>query len=131
MNLSIVKSIRTNNFNDERIMQKITGMWKDASDSLHKNETTYGVYHEYERDYKGDYSLSIAIEDINGESFIEIPKNEKYRIFKVDTTEEQGIFNTWSRIWEQEEAGILKRAYSFDFEKYYPNGAIEIHIAIR
>lgn len=131
LKLSILNSIRTNNFNDERVMQKITGLWKEASERLPKNENTYGVYHEYESDYKGDYSLSIAIEGINGESFIEIPKNEKYRIFKVDTSESQGIFNTWSKIWEQEQAGKLKRAYSYDFEKYYPNGEVEIHIAIK
>ncbi|WP_078596247.1 GyrI-like domain-containing protein [Evansella clarkii] len=130
MKLSIVKSIRTNNFNDEHVMQKITGMWKEASERLPKHESIYGVYHEYQSDYKGDYTLSISVEDSNGESFIEIPSNDPYRIFKVDTTE-QGIFNTWNSIWEQEEAGILNRAYSFDFEKYYPNGEIEIHIAIK
>ncbi|AXI08484.1 AraC family transcriptional regulator [Oceanobacillus zhaokaii] len=132
MKLSIITSIRTNNFNDERVMQKITEMWKEASNRLTKNENiTYGVYHNYESDYKGDYSLSVGSEDTNGKSFIEIPKNEKYEIFKVNTTEEQGIFNSWSKIWDQEEAGTLERAYSFDFEKYYPNGEIEIHIAIK
>jgi predicted transcriptional regulator YdeE len=75
--------------------------------------------------------LSIAIEDPRGEHFLEISKNEKYRIFKVDPYEEQGILNTWNKIWEQEEAGILKRAYSMDFEKYDPSGEVEIHIAIK
>lgn len=132
MKLKIIKSIRTNNFSDERVMQKITEMWKEASAHLtnHKN-LTYGVYYQYESNYKDNYSLSVAIEDNDGESFIEIPNNEKYEIFKVDTSEEQGIYNTWSKIWEQEEAGTLERAYSNDFEKYYPNGEIEIYIAIK
>ena len=113
-------------------MQKITEMWKEASDRLTNYENnTYGVYHEYESNYKGDYSLSVAIEDTFGESFIEISNNEKYEIFKVDTAEEQGIFKIWSKIWDQEEAGTLKRAYSYDFEKYYPNGEIEIYIAVK
>lgn len=69
MKLSIINSMRTNNFNDERIMQKITELWKEASERLTKNESiTYGVYYEYESDYKGDYSLSVAIEDKNGET---------------------------------------------------------------
>ncbi|MBP2079418.1 GyrI-like domain-containing protein [Oceanobacillus polygoni] len=130
MKLSIINSIRTNNFNDARAMEKIMEMWKKASDHLPKNETVYGVYHEYESDYRDDYSLSIAIEENIDES-IEIPKDEIYKIFKVDTTEEQGIFNTWSKIWNQEESVLLERAYSYDFEKYYPNGKIEIHIAIK
>ncbi|MEN1969208.1 hypothetical protein WMZ97_14175 [Lentibacillus sp. N15] len=50
---------------------------------------------------------------------------------KLDTKDEQGILNTWSKIWEQEESGALERAYSYDFEKYYPNGEIEIHIALK
>ena len=113
-------------------MQKITDMWKEVSSQLtnHKN-FTYGVYHQYESNYKGDYSLSIAIEDRDSESCIVIPNSEKYEIFKVDTSEEQGIYNIWSKIWKLEEEGTLVRAYSYDFEKYYPNGEIEIHIAIK
>jgi len=132
MKLTTINSIRTNNFSDDRVMQKITELWKDASNRLAKYESiTYGVYHEYESDYKGDYSLSIAIEDNGEKPVIEIPDHVKYEIFKVDTGEEQGIFNTWSKIWDQEESGTLKRAYSYDYEKYYPNGEIEIHIAIK
>ncbi|WP_017473607.1 GyrI-like domain-containing protein [Amphibacillus jilinensis] len=132
MKLAIINSIRTNNFNDERIMKKITEMWKEASRYLSKYEgVTYGVYHNYESDYKGDYSLSIGIEDHNGQSIIEIPEKENYEIFKVNTTEEEGIFNAWSKIWHQEETGAIERVYTFDFEKYYPNGEIEIHIAIK
>ncbi|WP_156291881.1 GyrI-like domain-containing protein [Oceanobacillus salinisoli] len=132
MKLSIISSIRTNNFNDELVGQKITEMWKEASKHLTKNENiTYGVYHNYESDYKGDYSLSIGMEDNNSNSFLEIPKNEKYLIFNVNTSEEQGIFNAWRKIWDQEEAGTLERAYSMDFEKYYPTGEIEIYIAVK
>lgn len=39
--------------------------------------------------------------------------------------------NTWKQIWEQENAGVLDRAYTYDFEKYYPSGKVEIHIAIK
>jgi predicted transcriptional regulator YdeE len=132
LKLTIINSIRTNNFNDDQLMQKITGLWKEASDRLTDREIiTYGVYHMYESDYKGDYSLSIAIEDNYSEPLLEIPNNAKYEVFNVDTTEEQGVLNTWKKIWELENAGTLERAYSYDFEKYYPNGEIEIHIAIK
>lgn len=132
MRLTMIKTIRTNNFNDDQMMPKIIELWKEASQHFTSNEQIkYGVYHEYESNYKGDYSLSVAIENKNEDSFIEIPKNEKYDIFKVDTTEEQGIINTWSKIWELEEAGTLKRAYTVDFEKYSPNGDVEIYIAVK
>ena len=39
-------------------MQKITEMWKEASNRLTNYENNiYGVYHEYESNYKGDYLL--------------------------------------------------------------------------
>ena len=67
----------------------------------------------------------------NGNSFIEIPENAKYEIYKVDTSDEQGIFKTWKKIWDQEDSGLLERAYTYDFEKYTPNGEFEIYIAIK
>lgn len=132
MNLTIIKSIRANNFKDEAIIQKIANMWEEAS-SIFKNhnEVTYGLYYDYESDYKGDYTLSVAIESSDNESPIKIPETSKYKIFEVDTLDEYGILNTWKEIWEREEKRDLERAYSFDFEKYYPNGQIEIHIAIK
>ncbi|MDV2686414.1 effector binding domain-containing protein [Alkalihalophilus lindianensis] len=132
MNLTIIKSVRTNNFEDEAIMQKITEMWKEASSALlNQDEVTYGLYHEYESDYKGDYTVSVAVESSNNVNTIKIPNISKYEIFKVDSLDENGILNTWKQIWEREEKGDLKRAYSFDFEKYNPNGQIEIHIATK
>ncbi|MEN1969207.1 hypothetical protein WMZ97_14170 [Lentibacillus sp. N15] len=83
MKVKIISSIRTNNFSDDRVMQKITGTWKEASGSLESyRNTVYGVYHDYESDYKGDYSLSVAMEDNDGEHAVEIP-NENYEIFKI------------------------------------------------
>lgn len=132
MKLTIINSVRTNNFNDDHLLQKITGLWKEASNLLTNQEIiTYGVYHQYESDYKGDYSLSIAIEDNNSEPSLEIANNTKYEIFSVDAKEEQGVVNTWKKIWQLESAGTLQRAYSYDFEKYYPDGKIKVYIAIK
>lgn len=131
MELTIINKIRTNNFNDERVMQKITDMWKGASIELSNYKgNTYGLYYEYESDYKGDYTLGVAIEG-KSESSIAIPHDIKHEIFKVNTDEEQGIFNAWNEIWKKEEEGQLNRAYTYDFEKYYPDGNIDIYIAVK
>src|SRR5699024_10353364 len=95
----------------------------------HYQGNTYGLYYDYESDYKGDYTLCVAIED-DRESSITIPNDATYEIFTVDTDDEQGIFKTWNEIWKKEEAGTLKRAYTYDFEKYYPDGKIDIYIAV-
>lgn len=131
MNVTILNSIRTNNFDDKQVMQKITGMWKNASTELAEHHgSIYGLYHEYESDYKGDYTLSVAIEGTN-ESSIHIPEETIYEVFKVDTEAEHGIFNTWRDIWNKEENDQLERAYTYDFERYKPDGAIDIYIAVK
>src|SRR5699024_9472395 len=91
---------------------------------------TYGLYYEYESDYKGDYTLGVAIEGVN-ESSITIGEDTKYEVFKVDMDSEQGMLNTWNEIWNKEKEGQLDRAYTYDFEKYYPNGTIDIYIAVK
>lgn len=131
LKLSIIQSIRTNNFKDVRLLKKISQLWEEVGEQLPENVIVYGVYHEYESDYKGDYSLSIATED-EANGTIEISSDEKYIVYKVDPTlGEQGVFTTWRNIWRQEEESEMERTYSIDFEKYYPNGEIEIHIAIK
>ncbi|WP_394138945.1 GyrI-like domain-containing protein [Cytobacillus oceanisediminis] len=131
MDFTVIKKVRTNNFNDDRIMQKISDMWKGASTELSNHEgITYGLYHEYDSDYKGDYTLCVAIDGKNEPSIV-IPDDTKYEIFTVNTDEEQGIFNTWNEIWNKEEEGKLKRAYTYDLEKYYPDGNIDICIAVK
>ncbi|QKG85374.1 AraC family transcriptional regulator [Kroppenstedtia pulmonis] len=130
MRLYIVNSIRTNNFTDEQMMQKMKDMWTEASQTQNTN-IIYGVYHEYESDYKGDYSLSVATEDSSDMPFIDISDTANYQIYCVDTVDEQGVIKTWKKIWGLEEEGKINRAYTYDYEKYYPNGDIEIYIAIK
>jgi predicted transcriptional regulator YdeE len=48
----------------------------------------------------------------------------------VDTSDEQGIFKTRKKIWDQEDSELLEWAYTYDFEKYTPNGEFEIYIAL-
>ncbi len=131
MELKVIEKIRTNNFNDEHVMQKITDMWKNASNVLtNKNENIYGLYHEYESDYRGDYTLCVAVEGID-KSSVSIPEDTKYEVFKVNTNDEQSIFNTWNEIWKKEDGNQLNWAYTYDFEKYYPDGNIDIYISVK
>lgn len=76
MKLTIISSVRTNNFNDDRLVEKIAGLWKEASIHLTQDQIIYGVYHNYESDYKGDYTLSIAIEDSQGNPSLKYQRTE-------------------------------------------------------
>lgn len=131
VHLFLLDSIRTNNFNDERVMEKIGALWKEVSRKLASHrDCIYGVYYDYASDYKGDYTLGIGIEG-DGSPRLDVPDTESCRIFKVDNKDAQGLLHAWKQIWALEEAGELRRAYTFDYEKYYPSGEIEIYIALK
>ncbi|MFD0713295.1 GyrI-like domain-containing protein [Paenibacillus sp. GCM10027626] len=136
MKLSLIRQTRTNNFDDPEMMNKIQELWKQASQQLHDPAAcTYGVYFDYASDYRGDYSLGVAVEakDVadTPHSLIDIPASAAYQIFKVDAQDELGVVKAWQKVWEQEGAGQLKRAYTVDYEKYNADSTIEIYIAVQ
>ena len=95
-----------------------------------KNEPYYGVYLNYESDFTGYYDVTVAQESKPEGSFstIEIEDLTWYEIFP---TTYESVVQTWQHIWNKEKQGLLKRAYKVDFEKYYPNGKVDIYISIR
>ncbi|MCM3042698.1 effector binding domain-containing protein [Paenibacillus motobuensis] len=130
MELYILESTRTNNFKDPDMYSKITGIWQNIQGRPEvANTVIYGVYHNYESNYKGDYDLSIATSSFTTTKKLTVAE-QGYKIFKVDRSKENGVFETWQRIWALEESGELDRAYTFDYEKYDVNGQIEIFIAV-
>ncbi|MBF0784964.1 AraC family transcriptional regulator [Muribacter muris] len=92
-------------------------------------EIYYGVYSNYQSDYKGDYDFAIAVEQPtdNGYPAIEI---EDLILYEKFITDRDHIAQTWQHIWLRCQQGLIKRAYTVDFEKYYPDGKVEIYIAI-
>jgi predicted transcriptional regulator YdeE len=123
--LYIIDSVETNNFNDSQIMLKIGGLWQKVTNIFPKDVVKYGVYHNYESDFKGNYTLSAAIESCNGSVPLEI--DGEYKVFDVDTTVEDPIVKTWEKVWKMP----IRRSYSFDFEQYNPDGTIQIYIAVK
>mgnify|MGYP000588283978 CR=1 FL=1 len=97
---------------------------------LTKNEPYYGVYLNYESDFTGYYDVAVAQESKPEGSFstIEMEDLTWYEIFPTTC---ELVVQTWQRIWNKEKQGLLKRAYKVDFEKYYPNGKVDIYISIR
>ncbi|MBP1039831.1 effector binding domain-containing protein [Vagococcus sp. BWB3-3] len=130
MKLNELASVRTNNVNDPEMTTKIQGVWGEAQAKLTQKMPLYGVYHAYESDYKGDYTLSIACEAGEEGAFLMIDDRAMYQVFPVDTSQERAVYQTWQRIWALEEQGDLSRSYKFDYEKYATDGSIEIFLGI-
>ena len=121
-------TIRTHN-TKENTAEKIGQLWQNNFAKLTKNEPYYGVYLNYESDFTGYYDVAVAQENKPEGSFstIEIEDLTLYEIFPTNC---ESVVQTWQHIWNKEKQGLLKRAYKVDFEKYYPNGKVDIYISI-
>ena len=129
LTLYLFATIRTHNIK-ENTAEKIGQLWQNNFAKLTKNEPYYGVYLNYESDFTGYYDVAVAQESKPEGSFstIEIEDLTWYEIFPTNC---ESVVQTWQHIWNKEKQGLLKRAYKVDFEKYYPNGKVDIYISIR
>lgn len=104
---------------------------------------TVAVYHDYESDASGPFSLLIGLEVSKqteapaGFIALDIPP-QKY----VTITSEQGpmpqvIIEAWQKVWSLTEQKKIDRIYSFDLEIYDEraqnpmNGQVDIRLAVK
>ena len=121
----IVQQRLNNNIADEII----PSLWQNNLNKLPQGHCCYGIYFNYATNYQADYDFAIASEVVLETDIpvIEIEDLSFYEIFRCNVDE---IYQTWQLIWEKEQQGLLKRAYSVDFEKYHSDGLVEIYIAV-
>lgn len=115
--------------NNDIANEMIPTLWQNNFDKLPQGHYCYGIYFNYATNHQADYDFAIASEAVL-ETYIpaiEIKDLSFYEIFRCKVDE---IYQTWQLIWEKEQQGLLKRAYSVDFEKYHPDGLVEIYIAV-
>ena len=121
----IVQQRLNNNIADEIIPP----LWQNNLDKLPQGHYCYGIYFNYATNYQADYDFAIASEVVSETDIpvIEIEDLSCYEVFRCKVDE---IYQTWQLIWKKEQQGLLKRAYSVDFEKHHPDGLVEIYIAV-
>ena len=121
----IVQQRLNNNIADEIILS----LWQNNLDKLPQGHYCYSIYFNYATNYQADYDFAIASEVVSETDIpvIEIEDLSCYEVFRCKVDE---IYQTWQLIWKKEQQGLLKRAYSVDFEKHHPDGLVEIYIAV-
>ena len=121
----IVQQRLNNNIADEIIPP----LWQNNLDKLPQGHYCYSIYFNYATNYQADYDFAIASEVVSETDIpvIEIEDLSCYEVFRCKVDE---IYQTWQLIWKKEQQGLLKRAYSVDFEKHHPDGLVEIYIAV-
>ncbi|MGX7058697.1 effector binding domain-containing protein [Vagococcus humatus] len=101
-------------------------LWEVATISLSNYKgARYVVYHHYHDPGIGDFTLSLATESLVTDTPLAMPK-QTFRKFSTKTS----ITNLWSQIHQLEQSGELRRAFTYDFEKYLPNGQIELYVSV-
>ena len=115
--------------NNDIANEMIPTLWQNNFDKLPQGHYCYGIYFNYAANYQADYDIAIASEAVLETDIpvIEIEDLSFYEVFRCKIDE---IYQTWQLIWKKEQQGLLKRAYSVDFEKYHPDGLVEIYIAV-
>lgn len=115
--------------NNDIANEIIPPLWQNNLDKLPQGHYCYGIYFNYAENYQADYDFAIASEAVLETDIpvIEIEDLSFYEVFRCQVDE---IYQTWQLIWKKEQQGLLKRAYSVDFEKYHSDGLVEIYIAV-
>lgn len=102
-------------FYSENVMTKIENKISDK---------VLAVYHNYESDANGDYSLMIGLmvdknaHPTSGLTKIDIPAQDYTQFTSNKGAMPGNIIETWQEIWKSTESKTINRAYSFDFELY-------------
>ncbi|WP_439241280.1 GyrI-like domain-containing protein [Lonepinella sp. BR2474] len=125
MQLYPIETITTSNDDINSIIK----LWQQHQQHLPVQQPYYGVYTNYVNNQLDKYEFSIATETPNNTGIqpYSIDSSIWYETFITST---EFIGKAWESIWHKSKQGLLKRAYSIDYEKYYPDGKVEIYISI-
>ncbi len=100
------------------------------------------LYYDYESDKNGAYTLLIgarvsSLDDIpEGMVGLEVPQEQRVVLRSAVGPVSSVVFDLWKKIWSLEDAKMLTRSYTIDYELYGaeshdPKKAlIEIHLAV-
>ena len=115
-------TIRTNN--SEEGIRKIAELWGDVLTGklplLSDGIIPISQYSNYESNEKGDYDISIV--GVKHNFFEDIEKEvEKGLYKKYEANDENGNVElctkkAWENVWNDTQSGILKRAFTIDYE---------------
>jgi len=131
--------VQTNNADEMNPKtQKIVPLWarffSEVLPTLGKDATVYGVYHNYESDDNGAFSVTVGADILEGtDEMKELTLEEgRYLMFPVKGELPQAIIDTWKQVWAYFEDPSIdeRRLYETDFEKYISMNEAQIYIGV-
>ena len=135
-------SVRTNNATEMLGEQgKIGGLYHAFAQQVvldyENGANLYGVYHHYESDHNGDFSVLVgsAPDKLSTTAKLEpiVLQAGDYLMFSRTGRMPNTVIELWKEIWAyfDDERNNDKRAYTTDFERYIGMDAVEVYIAIQ
>ena len=133
-------SIRTSNGTESnpetaQIMGVWQRLWGSGLLGPEQTDDICGVYHDYESDASGEYSLLVGSGVIAaGEGISEVTLEAgDYMVFAAQGAMPQIVMETWGRVWQHfaDPASEYQRTFTTDFERYPSPSEVEIHIAVK
>lgn len=110
---------------------RLPDLWRRAA----SDGDMVAVLTDYESGREGEYTQLVgreldAVGDLRtGELAVQIPAGP-YALFRTTGTPPGSIVEGWRRVWQAEDAGRLRRAWTTDFELWPAGGTPEIYVAI-
>ena len=135
-------SIRTNNADEMNPeTAKIGHLYQKFDDTVavdyQHGDRVYGVYHHYESDASGDFSVTAGFdgdEKLSKEKLelIELQAGN-YLVFDATGEMPQTVIDTWMTIWDYFSSEVCEhtRLFTTDFEFYKSQNEVAIHIAVK
>ena len=131
---------RTNNANEISENAKIGALHQSFNQQIMidyaQGGMLYGVYHDYQTDHKGDFSVLVGSTENALKSVVELEQVTlvagTYLVFSARGEMPQTVINTWNEVWAYFSCDTSKhqRAYTTDFECYTSTDSVEVYISI-
>jgi len=129
---------RTSNGAEMSGTGKIGGLWQQFQERSGESgfeAAPVAVYHDYESDHNGEYSLLVGVPlpessaPPAGWQVVDVPARD-YLVFPVQSGPmPEVLIATWMAVWSHfEKASEFERAYTTDLERH--GATTEIHIAV-
>lgn len=99
-------------------------LWQSVE--LPENTQCYGVYFNYQEN-GNRYEFAIATETPNDNAPIVLNDLTWYEKF---STKVELLGETWDTICRKGKQGLLRRAFTVDFEQYQPDGRVDVFVSI-
>lgn len=122
-----------------RIMPLWQRFYQDIYPRQLSGELVYGVYSNYESDASGQFDVTAAVKEHEGDNVLSASSFDKvtlvagrYIVLSGLAGEGNPVLRLWQQVWQYfEQTNCLhRRSWKTDYEVYYQDGKIALFIGI-